>query len=860
MLNAWSRPPDGPLPVEKKFDPRWLGSLFERGEPRVYTKSDSSNFDFIGMPVGGIGQGMLYLGGDGKLWRWDIFNAEIPDAEFWYEPGVEYEHPLKQDERTRHPVNSLMQGFAIRTNGGSARTLDRDGFQDITFRGAYPVGQVNYRDPECPLEVRLTAFSPFIPLDIENSTYPATILRFDFTNPTEKDVECSFAGWLENGNAWKTRHIAGGNFLNRLAMLAGRPALVLECQPDTAHSKNSDIGSQCLAFFSEDPMDLRGSPLVEELPAGCFQTTPREQAQIGFSEAREGIRPVGALHATFSLRSGCTRRVTCVLAWHNPHATNLLIQTEKKRTNAKRFRNSVHVVESILEDLEPLTHQTLLWRDTWDDSTLPGWFRDRTFANTAVLASSTFYALADGRFYGYEGCYSCPGTCTHVYHYAQAAARLFPSLERSIRVMVDLGLAFDSKTGQIGTRGENSDTRAVDGQAGTILRFYREHLLSTNADYLRQNWPAIRLSLQPLFAMDADRSGLIQGAQWNTLDTDWHGRIAWISGLYVAALRAGEAMARACQDETLAEECRNRAEAGSRALSSELFRNGYFINLVDPARPETTNSGLGCHIDQLLGQSWAFQVGLPRVFEREQTLSALNALWRNNFTTDVGPYRKTRPEGRNYALPGEAGLVMCTFPDKDWDFVKASGSGPFPGYFNECMSGFEYQVASHMIWEGMTAEGLAIVRAIHDRYDGAKRNPWNEVECGSHYARAMAGYGAYIAVCGFEYDGPSGLIAFTPRLTPEHFKAAFTAASGWGSYEQTESNATFCAELRLLWGTLALKKFKVSPSVLRVRSVACTVDGNNVETRWIQADRHVEVEFAGLQQLAFGQTLRITLQ
>ena len=45
--------------------------LTERGQRTVYR---GAALEKIGMPVGGICSGQLYLGGDGKLWAWDIFN------------------------------------------------------------------------------------------------------------------------------------------------------------------------------------------------------------------------------------------------------------------------------------------------------------------------------------------------------------------------------------------------------------------------------------------------------------------------------------------------------------------------------------------------------------------------------------------------------------------------------------------------------------------------------------------------------------------------------------------------------------------------------------------------------------------
>jgi hypothetical protein len=121
------------------------------------------------------------------------------------------------------------------------------------------------------------------------------------------------------------------------------------------------------------------------------------------------------------------------------------------------------------------------------------------------------------------------------------------------------------------------------------------------------------------------------------------------------------------------------------------------------------------------------------------------------------------------------------------------------------MSGFEHQVASHMMAEGMVLESLAITRAIHDRYHASRRNPWNEVECSDHYARAMASYGTFIAACGFECDGPKHHLGFAPRLTPENFKCAFTSAQGWGSFSQKRAGKRLDAEITVRSGKLRLR-------------------------------------------------------
>src|SRR5262249_9194722 len=156
--------------------------------------------------------------------------------------------------------------------------------------------------------------------------------------------------------------------------------------------------------------------------------------------------------------------------------------------------------------------------------------------------------------------------------------------------------------------------------------------------------------------------------------------------------------------------------------------------------PKAVGSYNGCEADQVFGQSWAFQLGLGRILPEEHVRTALRSIWRYNFTPDNGPWRKANKQGRWYAMPGEGGLILCTWPKGEQSRVKES----FDYYFNEVWTGYEYQVAAHMIWEGLVEEGLAITRMAHDRYHAAKRNPWNEIECGDHYARAMSAFGVFL--------------------------------------------------------------------------------------------------------------------
>jgi hypothetical protein len=524
----------------------------------------------------------------------------------------------------------------------------------------------------------------------------------------------------------------------------------------------------------------------------------------------------GAVGRRFTLEPGASAEVVFVVAWHFPtpwrESFAFLTGAEKlRRAYAARFADALAVARHVDKHFGFLSDATRTWhREFYERSTLPHWFLERTMANTSTLATSTCYRFDDGRFYGWEGTYCCAGTCSHVWNYAQAVARLFPALERDTRERVDFGLAFHDDTGAIDYRAEAARSVAHDGQAGTIVRVWREHTMSVDSRFLRNVWPRVKRALEFLFTRDPNQDGILDGAQYNTLDAAWYGEIAWLSSVYLAAVRAGAAMAREMQDEEFARRCDELADRGSKAIVARLFDGEYFVQRVDPEHPEANATGAGCHIDQVLGQSWAHQVGLPRVLPEAETKSALRSLFKYSFAPDIGPYRKrfddTIRGGRWYALPGEAGLLMCTWP-KGGE-ARATGQGGeawAAGYFNECMTGFEHQVAAHMLWEGLVLEGLAVTRAIHDRYHAARRNPWNEVECSDHYARAMASYGTYLAACGFRYVGPRHELAFVPRVRPEAFRAAFVAAESWGCLAQTCVDGKQTSRVELVTGKLLLR-------------------------------------------------------
>jgi hypothetical protein len=610
--------------------------------------------------------------------------------------------------------------------------------------------------------------------------------------------------------------------------------------------ENHDMGTLALALLEPLEADQATPALREgELPAAAFAADPQPQA-----EQPAGRKLVGSIVRKLVLEAGQETVATFVLAWHFPR----LNLREGGRFYATRFDSATAVAGHLAANFASLYAQTRLWHDTWYDSTLPYWFLDRTLLNTSILATTTAHRFATGRFWGWEGVGCCEGTCTHVWHYAHAAARLFPDLERDLRRRTDFGTAQDPRTGVINHRGEGAGL-AVDGQAGCILRAYREHQMSHDTALLKELWPRIKLAMQCLIHMDRGE-GLVEGAQHNTLDQPWFGKIAWLSSLYLAALRACEEMAHDVGDLQFAHVVRAIFDRGTRNLDRELFNGEYYYQIPDRDHRRSVGSHNGCEIDQVFGQSWAFQIGLGRILPEGNVKKALASLWKYNFAPDVGPFRKVHKPGRWYAVAGEAGLIMCTWPRGETARLQQG----FDYYFNECMNGFEYQAAGHMIWEGMVQEGLAITRAVHDRYHPSRRNPWNEIECGDHYARSMASYGVFLAACGYEYHGPKRCLAFAPRLSPENFRAAFTTTEGWGTFAQKDNAGSRKAAIAVRWGKLTLKTFTLLPAAGTNPSRATvTLAGKPIEARLTLIKGRATIEFLPEVTIDSGEALAVEL-
>ncbi len=612
-----------------------------------------------------------------------------------------------------------------------------------------------------------------------------------------------------------------------------------------------------------------GNIALSVINDNAFATADFKGAGIALdTEESEALQPfgkklTGATGASFELAPGENKEITFLLTWYFPNRPlqygeggnwNMAVPTGGPAIGnmyANWYDNALDVATTLHKNMDRLTRETMDFHDTYyNNTTLPYWLNQRVMMPVSTLATETCQWWSTNKFWAWEGVGSCAGTCTHVWNYEQALARLFPELEKNIREKTDFSTSFQDDGGVLARNGWGGIL--IDGHAGAILKAYREHLLSKDDLFLSRNWDKIKKATQYIIGEDGNADGLIEKEQANTYDIAFFGANTYVGGLYLASLKAASKMALLMKDSAFATYCDSIFKTGSKGSIDKLWNGEYFIQDVDLAKHPLSQYADGCLSDQLFGQTWSHLNNLGYIYPQQNVKTALESVWKYNWAPDVGVQNKVHKPERIYANPGEAGLLIATWPKS-----KHMGEEGVR-YRDEVWTGIEYQVATNMIYEGMIEEGLSIVKAVHDRYSAEKHNPWNEIECGDHYARAMASWGVLVALQDLKYDGPAKKIAFAPRIQKNNFRSFFTGAEGWGSIEQKRSEQQQINTITLAYGILRLKSMEVELEGT-AKKVTLLAEGRNIPVSVEQKDNVLTITFDEIL-IGTNQSIMLTVQ
>jgi non-lysosomal glucosylceramidase len=227
--------------------------------------------------------------------------------------------------------------------------------------------------------------------------------------------------------------------------------------------------------------------------------------------------------------------------------------------------------------------------------------------------------------------------------------------------------------------------------------------------------------------------------------------------------------------------------------------------------------------------------------------ATLESIYRYNYKRSLVDHDTAQ---RTYALNDEAAVVVC-------DYGKAPRPHiPFP-YYAEAWTGQEHSTAALMFFSGMVPQGVEYVENLRARYDGVKRNPWDEAECGHHYARAMSSWSSVAALSGFHYDGDQAHVTALPPAAGEQFQCFWATGTGWGSYrlERSKGGRVQFA-IKVLAGNLVCRSCTLTGQGTHASAQA---GGKRITTRLEKRENVATVHLGDLIPLAVGVELEVVI-
>jgi len=824
----------------------------QKENKRAYNSAyTGSNLNRIAFPLGGLGAGMICMEGTGCVSHVSVRNK----PEIFNEPGMFAAVSVKGIKNgaklLEGPVPDWKKfGQQDAGNGSAGATTGLPRFRNASFDVKFPFAYLNISDADLPLKVLVTGWSPFIPTDEDSSGMPVASFEYKFINTGNTPLEIVFS--YNAKNFLKTDN--GKNSIRPF-----ENGFILTDAGTTEKPQKSEF-----VIFTNDAATVvdhcwfRGSwwdPLTM-----AWNTV--KNGEVKAVAAVESDAPGASLFVPFTVAAGKEKTINVMMAWYTPDSeltfgnmgtrkencdpasgccnspSDIGLDKYDKDFNGKFYKpwysSHFKTIEEVgtfwRNQYDELKRKSNLFKTSFYNSSLPPEVIEAVAANLTILKSPTVMRQYDGRLWNWEGCGDnwgcCHGSCTHVWNYAQAIAHLFPALERSLR-----NTEFCESQDEKGHQNFRSVLpiqpathefhAAADGQLGGIMKVYREWRISGDNDWLKKIFPMVQKSMDYCInTWDPRQKGVIEEPHHNTYDIEFWGPDGMHSSFYLGSLNAIVAMGTFLgKDVSL---YKTLADRGRAIMETTLFDGEYFIqdiqfkglNAKDPTTAQSFGGeysqeakellqkegpkyqyGKGCLSDGVLGAWIARMCGLNDPVDASKIKSHLKAVHKYNLKENLSEH--ANPQRPAYALGDEGGLLLCTWPKG------GKLSLPFV-YSDEVWTGIEHQVASHLMLMGNVQEGLDIVRASRNRYDGRIRNPFNEYECGHWYARALSSYGYLQALTGVRYDAVDKTLYIDSKVGD--FTSFLSTETGFGNVSFKAGKAN----LKTVYGTINLNKTVVN--------------------------------------------------
>lgn len=843
-----------------------------------------------GAPLGGIGTGFVEIRADGCFHEWQIFNSgpwamDARSTTAPPSPGPQYLRFLLSVRKSPEEAAEIRRLY-LRSDDNNLYSLPFvQDVESIDYLASYPITRLHYNDATLPVRVSALVFSPFIPGNARESGTPGFHVVYTLENTGSEPTEVSLLGLLDNplASALPDRRLS-----NRIMQQKGATALLLDTGAQTSFP--SGIGNMCFSVTGGVSSWIAGTFREYLLPGLCRWQTPRlnymlldimqpfaasgrlpnsqrptdpasdlpsssqidsaSDAELGtmmaalrsdallnrvFTDAaasnphisaRELLHEVrnnlvdvngeprlswgaGALASTVHLQPGQKTEIRFTLSWYFPHHLTAEGQ-EIGHMYANWFHDAAEVNDLLCGQYDRHRSVTENFARTLCDTTLGD---PMAFAWSSQLSSLTFntWWSKSGQYAIWEGLGCCGLSTTDVdYQGSFPIVALFPELKLSqmrqiMKQQNQLGQVPHNYAGSFDKVDPRGFAR-VDMNPQFVMMVCRDYLWTADHGYLSSMWPHVVRAMAFTESLDSNGDGLPDRETGFQTYDQWRmrGTPSYIASLWLGALRAAVVVAEAMNETRQADAWKTKLRHASASFDRLLFNGDYYSLWVDGAARDEL-----CMTDQISGEWFSHLIGLPSTISQPNLQHAITSVFGNNFNPEFGVHNATAPR---------RGPELLTLNN-----LQAGG----------VWSGIEFAFASMLMDHGYYSEGLRVVETTHYRYLRAGQ-PWNHIECGGHYSRAMSSWTTMLAAAGFKPDLPNQCLTLMP-VAPGDFRIPWATASGFGTLiRRGQSLSISCNH-----GQLELRALRLRQHPGRIR-----IGGHELPFTATPEDSSVRVSFA----------------
>jgi uncharacterized protein (DUF608 family) len=858
-----------------------------------------------GAPLGGIGTGFVEIRPDGCFYEWQIFNSGPWSQNARYTtapppPGPEYLRFVLRTQQASEPALQVRRLY-LRADESDAYTLPFvQDVQSIDYSAWFPMTSLRYNDDSIPVRVSAQVFSPFIVGHARESATPGFHVVYTIENVSRRSTDVALAGFLDNplasalperrltnsllqshdstsiffdtaahsgfpsgiGNlclsvtgpdrsyiggtfkeyalpgscVWKTDRVnymvlnvlhefsATGKLPNRACSVDPRIALLTDAEIDALSDSKvqsciKDLSSDALlarvfadaALAGPHELERHGKELLKEVRLSLLGKKNTPPLTWG----------TGALASSVQLKPGQKVEIRFTLSWYFPH--HLTVDGhEMGHMYANWYKDAADVNRFLCTNYPKHRTATESFARTLADTSLGDPMAFAWSSQLSTLIFNTWWTKDDG-YAIWEGLGCCGLSTTDVdYQGSFPVLALFPDLKLSQMKRI---LVHQNAIGQVPHNYPGNVDQADDGFARVdmnpqfVMMVCRDYLWTGDREYLKAMWPHVVKAMAFTESLDTnadalpDRdTGLHTYDQWRMRGTP-----AYIASLWLGGLRAAICIANDMRMKDYAQHWSELLKQASASFDRMLFNGEYYSLWVDGSLRDEL-----CMTDQVSGEWFTGLIGLPTTLSEEKLHQSIDSVLKYNFNAEFGVHNATAPK---------KGLGLLALTN-----LQAGG----------LWSGIEFAFASLLMDHGRYADGVRVVEAIHRRYLRAGQ-PWNHVECGGHYSRAMSSWATLLAATGFKPNLPNQSLAICPQVQGDFHAPWFTAA-GYGVIRKAGSALT----VSCVSGALNFK-------ILRVNSPARSVRIGSLvpSAHFIAEEPYTKIEFDSPVTLTADQTMTI---